>query len=148
MSGIATTLHEWVSIFCPRAADAGRYLGPAWWLVFWLLPFSSSPASALLLIGSLENAQKRDRSNKAEGRLHVVFGDFMTENGGRGRLLLGNWTRAHLSQRITDVRLLASKAAELDAARKCITPRYWLTRRGRCFPARQRGDADSQTCGP
>jgi hypothetical protein len=27
MSGIATTLHEWVSIFCPRAADAGRLFG-------------------------------------------------------------------------------------------------------------------------
>jgi hypothetical protein len=87
MSGIAAKLREWVSIFCPTAADAGRVFGACvitCLLVAAVLVFARQRST----IGSLEDAQKRDRNNKAEAqRLHVVFGGFMTEGKALAREL-------------------------------------------------------------
>src|ERR1035438_2076298 len=79
MSGIAATLREWMTIFYPRAADAARLFGACaitCFLVAAVLVFARQRST----IASLEDAQKRDRDNKAEAqRLHGVFGDLMTE---------------------------------------------------------------------
>jgi hypothetical protein len=79
MSGIAATFREWVSIFYPRAGDASRLFAACAITCFFvaaLLVFVRQRST----IAALEDAQKRDRNNKAEAqRLHGVFGDFMTE---------------------------------------------------------------------
>jgi hypothetical protein len=89
MSGIAATLREWVSIFYPRAGGAGR--------LFWACALTCFLVAAVIVfarqrstIASLEDAQERDRNNKAEAqRLHGVFGDFMIE----GEALAGELRR-------------------------------------------------------
>jgi hypothetical protein len=79
MSGITSTFREWVSVFHPGAADAGRLFYACVITCFFIAAVSVF-ARQRSTIASLENAQKRDRENKAKARrLHGVFGDFMTE---------------------------------------------------------------------
>jgi hypothetical protein len=77
MSGIAATFREWLSVFYPRAADAGK-LFDACLITCFLLATVSCFRPATLYHCCLEDAQNLDRKNKAEARrLHSVFGDFM-----------------------------------------------------------------------
>ena len=79
MSGTAATFREWLSIFHPRAADAGK-LFDACAITCFLLAAIVVFARQRSTIVSLEDGQKRDRENRAAARrLHGVFGDFMTE---------------------------------------------------------------------
>jgi len=87
MSGIAATLREWFSVFHPSAADSSRLFNACaitcLFIAAVIVFFRQRSA-----ITSLEDAQKRDRNNKAEAqRLHVVFGDFMAQGEGLAREL-------------------------------------------------------------
>jgi hypothetical protein len=79
MSGITSIFREWLSVFHPTAADAGRVFNACVITCFFLaavLVFARQRST----IASHEDAQNRDRENRAEARrLHGVFGDFMTE---------------------------------------------------------------------
>ncbi len=79
MSGITAIFREWLSVFHPTAADAGRVFNASVITCFFLaavLVFFRQRST----IASLGDSEKRDRENKADARrLHDVFGDFMTE---------------------------------------------------------------------
>ncbi len=79
MSGITSTFREWLFVFHPGAADAGRLFNACLITCFFLAAVFVF-ASQRSTIASLDDALKRDRENEAEARrLHGVFGDFMTE---------------------------------------------------------------------
>jgi len=71
MSGIAATFREWLSIFYPRAAGGGKLFG-ACAITCFLLAAILVFARQRSTIASLEEAQKRDRENKAEADAYTA----------------------------------------------------------------------------